>query len=166
MRKSVLSIITVCLSLLVVLSVGFITFATGANLDTSASSSSDGNIISQATENTKKVKKSKSEVHVNVLSVAASVLGKTKHEVKEVVKTGKVGDLLVAAGKVEEFKTKYLEEVKQKLDIAVTDGKITQEQADAKYAASSQEKMSTYDGTTHLCGGTDHSKMAREKSAT
>lgn len=164
MKKSVLSIITGCLSLLVVLSLGFITFATGTNVDSSSSTSSNENIVSQATENTKKGKKSKSGVHVNVISVAASVLGKTEDEVKEVVKTGKVGDLLVEAGKVEEFKTTYLVEMKQKLDAAVTDGKITQEQADAKYSAS-QEKMSTYDGTTHLCGGTDHSKMDREKSS-
>ncbi len=162
MKKSVLSIITGCLSLLIVLSLGFITFATGTNVDTSVLNSSDENIVSQTTENIKKVKKRKSGVHVNVLSLAASVLGKTEDEVKEVVKTGKVGDLLVAVGKVEEFKTKYLEEVKQKLDAAVTEGKITQEQADEKYATS-QEKMSTYDGTTHLCGGIDHSKMVREK---
>jgi hypothetical protein len=71
--------------------------------------------------------------------------------------------LLVSAGKVDEFKTAYLAELKSKLDAAVTAGTLTQEKADEMYA-SGKEKMDAYDGTTHLCGGSDHSKMFERKS--
>ncbi len=100
---------------------------------------------------------------VNVISIAASVLGKTEDEVKEAVKTGKVGDLLVAAGKVDAFKTAYLTEAKTKLDAAVSAGTLTQAQADEKYAEQ-KAKIDAYDGTTHLCGGADHSKMFERKT--
>jgi len=103
-------------------------------------------------------KDGKHGTHVNVLSVAASVLGKSEDEIKEYVKTGKVGDLLVSAGKVDAFKTAYLKEAKLKIDAAVIDGTLTQAQADEKYAAE-KTKMDSYDGTTHLCGCKDHSKM-------
>jgi len=104
----------------------------------------------------------KDSTHVNVIKVAASVLGKTEDEIKESVKSGKVGDLLVAAGKVDEFKTAYLAEAKSKLDVAITAGTLTQAQADEKYTAE-KTKMDAYDGTTHLCGGKDHSKMFEKK---
>ena len=100
--------------------------------------------------------------HVNVIKIAASVLGQTEDDVKAAVKTGKVGDLLISAGKVDEFKTAYLTELKSKLDAAVSAGTLTQEGADEKYA-SGKEKMDAYDGTTHLCGGSDHSKMFEKK---
>ena len=104
----------------------------------------------------------KDSTNVNVIKVAASVLGKTEDEIKESVKSGKIGDLLVAAGKVDEFKTAYLAETKSKLDAAVTAGTLTQAEADEKYAAETT-KMDAYDGTIHLCGGKDHSKMFEKK---
>jgi hypothetical protein len=96
-------------------------------------------------------------VRVDVIGVAASVLGKTTDEVKTSVKNGKLGDLLLAAGKLDAFKVAYLAEAKAKLDAAVTAGTLTQAQADEKYATE-KAKMDTYDGTTHLCGGTDSHK--------
>jgi hypothetical protein len=103
----------------------------------------------------------KSDARVDVISAAASVLGKTEEEVKESVKTSKVGDLLVEAGKVDEFKAAYLAEAKSKLDAAVTVGSLTQEQADEKYAEA-KDKIDAYDGTMHLCGGADHSKFGEK----
>ncbi|GHV13806.1 hypothetical protein FACS1894219_09110 [Clostridia bacterium] len=99
---------------------------------------------------------------VNVISVAADVLGITAEEVEESVRTGKVGDLLVAADKVEEFKSAYLTELKSKLDSAVTGGTLTQEEADEKYAAE-KVKIDAYDGTSHLCGKDDHSGWGEKK---
>ena len=104
-------------------------------------------------------------VRVNEISIAASVLGITTEEVKESIKTGKIGDLLIAADKVNEFKAAYLLELKTKLDAAVAEGKITQAEADEKYNAG-KTKMDNYDGTTHLCGGKDHSKMFEKKDKT
>ncbi len=115
-----------------------------------------------AAEKSHNHKDKNSGTRVNVISVAASVLGKTEAEVKDAVKSGKVGDLLTAANKMTEFKTAYLAEAKTKLDAAVTAGTLTQPQADEKYAAE-KAKMDAYDGTTHLCGGTDHSKMFKHK---
>ena len=100
-------------------------------------------------------------VHVNVLSVAASVLGIDKAEIKETIKDGKVGDLLIAADKVDDFKIAYLSELKSKLDAAVKTGTLTQEQADKKYE-SEKNKMDNYDGTTHLCGNDHHAGMFDE----
>lgn len=94
----------------------------------------------------------------SVLSVAADVLGMTTDEVKEAVADSKVGDLLVAQNKVAEFKTAYLAETQTKLGEKVADGSITQEEADAAYAKA-EEKMASYDGSTHLCGREDHSGM-------
>ena len=128
----------------------------GTDADTSASSKE---------EKFNKEKRSSGKnkgVHVDVLSVAASVLEMDKSELKEAVRNGKVGDLLIAAGKVEEFKAAYLSELKAKADAAVADGTMTQEQADEKYE-SGKEKMENYDGTTHLCGHDDHSKMFEKK---
>ena len=101
--------------------------------------------------------------HVNAVAVAAQVLGKTEDEVKEAVKTGKVGDLLLTANKVDAFKTAYLAAAKEKLDAAVETGALTQTQADEKYAEA-QDKMKDYDGTQHLCGGKDHSRMFEHRS--
>ncbi|MDR3240086.1 MAG: hypothetical protein LBT44_08385 [Clostridiales bacterium] len=94
-------------------------------------------------------------VKTDVVSIAASVLGISKDELKASLQTGKIGDLLLAAGKLDEFKTAYLSAVKSKLDAAVADGSLTQEKADEKYAAA-QAKMAAYDGTEHLCGGKGH----------
>jgi hypothetical protein len=101
--------------------------------------------------------------NVNVISVAAAVLEISEDEVRSAVKTGKVGDLLIVAEKVAAFKAAYLIETKSKLDAAVTAGTLTQEQAETKYMEA-QEKMEAYDGTTHLCGGADHSKMFNRTS--
>ncbi|MDR2354898.1 MAG: hypothetical protein LBE16_01750 [Clostridiales Family XIII bacterium] len=94
----------------------------------------------------------------DVISVAASVLGVSVDTVKASVKTGKVGDLLLAADKVEAFKAEYLAVTKAALTAAVAESGLTQERADAKYAEA-QAKMEAYDGTAHLCGGADHGKM-------
>lgn len=100
---------------------------------------------------------------VSVIAVAATVLGKTEDEIKQSVKSDKVGTLLLEAGKLDAFKKAYLAESKSKLEAAVTAGTFTQQQADEKYAEE-QTKMQSYDGTTHLCGGEDHSKMFEKKS--
>lgn len=102
---------------------------------------------------------------VNVISVAAEVLDMDRDEVKESVKTGKVGDLLIAADKVDEFKAAYLETAKTKLDEAVAAGSVTQAEADEKYAEYEQ-KMAGYDGTEHLCGNSDHSNMFNKEEGT
>jgi hypothetical protein len=102
-------------------------------------------------------------VHIDAIDLAADILGKTKDEVKDAVKDGKIGDLLIAAGKVDAFKAAYLTESKTKLDAAVTAGTLTQAQADEKYAAE-KAKMAAYDGTTHLCEGKDHSKSGSKNS--
>lgn len=99
---------------------------------------------------------------VNVISVAASVLDMEKDEVKEAVKDAKVGDLLLAENKLDEFKQAYLDTAKTKLDEAVAAGSKTQAEADEKYAEYEQ-KMAGYDGTTHLCGKADHSNMFRQE---
>lgn len=102
-------------------------------------------------------KSRKSSGRVNVLAVAAEVLGQDKDEVKEAVSDAKVGDLLLAADKLDEFKALYLETAKTKLDEAVAAGSMTQAEADEKYAEYEQ-KMAEYDGTTHLCGRDSHKK--------
>lgn len=134
------------------------TVTSAAETTTSNSENSDSSSSKEEAKSSRRGEKRGKGTRVSVISVAASVLDKTEDEVKEYVKTGKVGDLLTQAGKVEEFKTAYLEATKEKLDSAVEAGTITQAEADEKYK-SAQEKMADYDGTTHLCGGTDHSKM-------
>lgn len=98
----------------------------------------------------------RSHSNVNVVSIAATVLDKTEAEIKtEVGETGKIGDLLIAANKLEAFKKAYLSALSTELKASVTAGSLTQEQADEKYATE-KEKMAAYDGTTHLCGGKGH----------
>jgi len=99
----------------------------------------------------------------NVISVAADVLGMSKDEVRDAVADAKVGDLLIAQGKVDAFKTAYLAATQEKLTAAVSEGSITQEEADESYAKA-EEKMANYDGTTHLCGHADHSDMKAKDS--
>ena len=101
--------------------------------------------------------------HVNVIAVAAQVLGITEDDAKVAIKDGKIGDLLIAAKKVDAFKTAYLAATKEKLDAAVEAGTLTKAQADEKYSEA-QNKMNNYDGTQHLCGGKDHSRMFERKS--
>jgi hypothetical protein len=66
----------------------------------------------------------------------AEYIGATEAATREQLRDGKTPEQLIkSAGKsAEEFKTKLLAEVKQKLQAAVTDGQITQEVADARYA--------------------------------
>lgn len=107
-------------------------------------------------------KDSKCPACVNVIEIAASVLGKTEDEVTKLIENGKIGDLLIAEGKLDEFKSAYLAAAKAKLDAAVSDGALTQAEADEKYAKA-EEKMSAYDGAEHLCHRGEHSKMPEKK---
>lgn len=127
-----------------------------ATADTSATKS--GRTKSAAKSGRRKI-----GTRVSATSIAASVLGVTDDEVKESVKTGKVGDLLIAADKVDAFKSEYLSQTQAKLSAAVTAGTLTQAQSDEKYAEV-KAKMDAYDGTTHLCGKSDHSEMSAGKT--
>ena len=140
--------------------IGLGTFMASAKSQTETTTTAD----SASTEKASRIGKHGGKgYHVNVISIAAQVLGKTEDEVKEAAKTGKVGDLLLAAKKVDTFKTAYLAAAKEKLDAAVKAGTLTQAQADEKYAEA-QSKMKDYDGTQHLCGGSDHSRISERKS--
>jgi hypothetical protein len=175
MQKSIGLLISVFALVLLIGSTGAVVTAASAESSSSAASELSVADLSGATSSAidaqkqvkgeKKHAGGKSGVRVDVISVAASVLGETGEEVKESVKAGKVGDLLVEAGKVDEFKAAYLAEAKSKLDAAVTAGSLTQAQADEKYAEA-KDKMDAYDGTTHLCGGTDHSKFGEKLKTT
>lgn len=134
--------------------IGTIVYAASPNEDDSATTTTEGS----------STKSNSKDIHVSAISVAATVLGKTEDEVKESVKDGKIGDLLIAVSKVDEFKAAYLAEMKTKLDSAVKSGTLTQTQADEKYAET-EAKMKAYDGTTHLCGGSDHSKMSEKQES-
>lgn len=178
MRKLKLTL-TMIACVMILGSLGFAAYA-AANDDTVSTDNKNSNSNkssnqeasdskSKPADTTKKVdnekgKKGNKSSGVNVISVAAKVLDKTTDEVREAVKTGKVGDLLVAAGKVDAFKTEYLAQIKATLDEKVTAGALTQTEADEKYAAA-KTKMEAYNGTTHLCGGTDHSKMFEKKNS-
>ena len=84
------------------------------------------------------------------IKVAAEILGKTTDELKAEFKNGKtLGDLLLEAKKLDDFKVKYLDSLKIKLDTAVKEGKIKQEEADEIYKHKS-EKIKNWDGTTKL----------------
>lgn len=154
MRKPKAVLISALALMLIMVSIGT-TVAMAASNDSAAADSKPA--VLDARDKKGFEHKSKG-VHVDVVSVAASVLETTKDDVKAAIKTGKTGDLLIAAGKVDEFKIAYIAELETKLEAAVADGKMTQEEADAMYA-SEKEKIDAYDGTTHLCGGKDHSKM-------
>jgi len=154
MRKPKALLVSAIALVLVICGVGA-TIAMATPSDSSAAES--GTAIIEQKEKRGYEHKNKG-VHVDVIGVAGSVLEMTKEDVKAAIKDSKTGDLLIAAGKVEAFKEAYLAELKSKLEAAVTEGTMTQEEADEKYA-SGKEKMDAYDGTTHLCGGNDHSKM-------
>lgn len=84
----------------------------------------------------------------------AALTGKTTESViAERVETGKnYGTIANEAGKLEEFKQELIELKKDILAQRVTDGKITQEQADATIKAI-EENQATCDGTgTGSCG--------------
>jgi hypothetical protein len=123
-----------------------------------------GHAKGDRTSDTSKAGKSGKSLRVDVIALTADLLGKTTDEVRDAVKDGKVGDLLIEAGKVEQFKTAYLAEVKTKLKAAVTAGTLTQAEADEKYATE-KTKMAAYDGSTHLCGGKDHSKFGEKSTS-
>jgi len=85
--------------------------------------------------------------HGKDLSAVAELLGIDKAELKEKLKNGeKLYDLLVEAGKLEEFKIMLLEDKKAKLDNLVETGKKTREEADAKYEKYKTE-VENWDGT-------------------
>lgn len=173
-------LVAVCMAVLMIVAMAStIVFAASSDTDAEISESTNAEISAIETEKSSSADgstkysrpsnemvhsyKKKNGTHVNVISVAASVLGKTTDEVKEAIKEAKVGDLLIEAGKVDEFKTAYLTEAKTKLDEAIASGTLTQEEADTKYAEI-EAAIAVYDGTTHLCGGTDHKKMfSRDK---
>lgn len=167
MKKSMKLIALSTLSVLVISGIGISALATSDDSSNAAAKTSPAQTAAanndtaadQASRPAKGDHKGKFKSgHVNVLSVAATVLGKTEAKIKEDVKDSYVGALLTAAGKVEEFKTAYLEAAKISLDKAVTEGILTQAEADTKYDEA-EAKMASYDGTTHLCGKTDHSKL-------
>jgi hypothetical protein len=165
------AIITVALLALIMIIGGISTTVMAASTDTvtpeSTSATDDSTTKSESDKGDKNTDASKGAkgVRVNVIAVAADILGKSTDEVRDAVKDGKVGDLLIAADKVDAFKAAYLAEAKTKLDAAVAAGTITQAQADEKYAAK-KAKMDAYDGTTHLCGGKDHSKFGNGNKTT
>ncbi len=164
MKKTKKILVIFCAILMIAGSVGIMALA-AANSESSSAADSSSSDVSAAPKDKgpRGSRGQKDGTHVDVLSVAASVLGKTVDEVKEAVKDGKVGDLLIAANKVEAFKEAYLAQAKSKLDAAVAAGTLTQEEADVKYAKA-EEKMTAYDGTQHLCGGKDHSKMFEKRN--
>jgi DNA-directed RNA polymerase specialized sigma subunit len=69
-------------------------------------------------------------------SEIAGILGMTEDDFKAALTEadGNIVKILEDSGKLEEYKAKILENCKTKLDEQVADGKITQEQADEKYA--------------------------------
>jgi len=71
------------------------------------------------------------------LSDVATFLGITQDELQTKLDAanGNIVQVLNDAGKLEEFKTKILTDLKTKLDAAVTAGKMTQSQADTVYAS-------------------------------
>ncbi len=168
--KKIIGILSVCLVVSLILGLGVTALATTNTPELAAppdgSASPDSAITDPPTAGKSSDTEQESmgrkchdgQIRVNVLTIAAQVLGQTEDEVKEAVKDGKVGDLLIAAGKVDEFKQAYLSEAKNKLNAAVAEGQLTQAQADKKYTKA-EEKMAAYDGTTHLCGRKDHSDM-------
>ena len=85
-------------------------------------------------------------------TVAAQVLGTTTDAIKQAQQSGtSIGQQLIDAGKLDAFKTAYLDAVKASLDSAVTSGKMTQDQADSMYAQM-QTTIGAWDGTTNLPG--------------
>jgi hypothetical protein len=79
--------------------------------------------------------------------IAASVTGQTVEQVTAVRTTGVTyGTIAKEAGKLAEFKAESLEQKKAILDQRVTDGNLTQEQADAIYNAL-VTNQATCDGT-------------------
>jgi len=171
-RSTKMTILAICIAVTTVFGMAVTSMASTETIETQPASEESqttersASITEQPAESTSKKESrtdSKGTHGANVISVAADVLGMTKDEVKEAVKDGKVGDLLIAQDKVEAFKTAYLTETQTKLNEKVADGSLTQDEADEAYAKA-EEKMASYDGTTHLCGREDHSGMFEQKS--
>jgi len=165
MRKARKFIAVVAVLALLMGCIGLGTFMASAKTPTEASAAASEHKVRSARPDKPDMndRRSNKGYHVNVVAIAAQVLGKSEDEVKNAIKDGKVGDLLLSAKKVDEFKTAYLAAAKEKLDAAVEAGTLTKAQADEKYSEA-QNKMNNYDGTQHLCGGKDHSRMFERKS--
>lgn len=72
---------------------------------------------------------------VELLDIAAQVTGLTKDDIMTQIKAGTtLKDIIDKSGKLEDFKTAILASLKTNLDQQVAAGKITQAQADTKYA--------------------------------
>lgn len=86
--------------------------------------------------------------------IAASLAGKSMTEVNQERASGKTyGTIAQEAGKLDEFQTQMLEQKKLLLDQRVTDGQLTQQQADQIYTAM-KNNQATCDGTGSALGKT------------
>lgn len=99
---------------------------------------------------------------VNISKIAATVLGKSEEEIKIAFNDGNLGDLLISASKLNEFKTACLSDMKLKLDEAVKSKTLTQAEADEKYTFL-KAKIDAYDGTQPLFKERDHNRTLGEK---
>ena len=90
--------------------------------------------------------------------IAASLTGKTVEQVTAERSTGiTYGTIAKQAGKLDEFKAATLEQKKAILDQRVTDGNLTQEQADAIY-----NRLKTIQAT---CDGTGSAAIGKSMGA-
>lgn len=90
------------------------------------------------------------ETRIDILKIAATVLDKSEEEIIKTEKDGThLGQQLIDANKLEEFKTTFLSEAKAKLALAVENKSITKEEADNKYSML-ETKITAWDGTTSL----------------
>jgi hypothetical protein len=147
------------IAVLIILSLNTCVYAAAA--DTTASETTT---TSETTTPPQKKKSKKfGHVKVNVLAVAASVLDVSQDELQVSLKSRDLGEILLEAGKLDAFKAAYLETAKTNLTAAVADGRLSQEQADEKYARV-QTKIAAYDGTAPLFGPKKNGKeLSKEK---
>ncbi|MDD2458109.1 MAG: hypothetical protein PHQ83_06365 [Eubacteriales bacterium] len=85
--------------------------------------------------------------------IIAGLTGKTTDEVYDAREAGETfGEQAVAAGELEAFRTARLEWMKERLAQLVSDGRLTQEEADARLVQI-EEAIATCDGTGENAGG-------------
>lgn len=90
--------------------------------------------------------------------ITANVTGKTLEQVTTERATGKsYGIIAEEAGKLDEFKAQTLEQKKAILDQRVSDGKLTQEQANAIYNSLKTNQLT--------CDGTGSARIGKSMSA-
>lgn len=77
---------------------------------------------------------------------AASILGLTDEALKEKLATSTLGALLKDAGKLDEYKAAALQAFKDRLNQEISGGKLTQAEADQRYAAY-ESKLKDWDGS-------------------